>query len=109
MDYSKIKCECNEYFDEYEFENHYSLCPEFKQAYKDFYTRIAELIKSVSEPKEKLLITHFLFMKYTEKIRKKIEKFYQNKSNNESLDTKESIINEFCQICKINSEVIYLP
>ena len=72
MDYSKIKCECNEYFDENEFENHYSLCPKFKEAYIDFDKRIAGLIKSVYEPKERLLIIHFLFKKYTEKIRKLI-------------------------------------
>ena len=109
MDYSKIICECNEYFDENEFENHYSLCPQFKQVYKDFDKKIALLIKSVSEPKERLLTIHFLFKKYNEKIRKKIERLYQNEPNNESLDTYESINNEFCQICKINPEVIYLP
>ena len=108
MDYNKIKCECNKYFDKNEFDIHYCLCPEFKSVYKNLDLKIAELLRAFSKPKERILVLHFLFNKYTEKIRKKMEKYLQSKSKNESLDTKESISWEFCQICKINPEVIYL-
>jgi len=74
MDYSKIKCECNEIFDENEFENHYSLCPSFRHTYEKFDSDISELLKSNSKPKERLFVIHFLFNKYIEKIKKKIEK-----------------------------------
>ena len=108
MNYSKIKCECNEYFDKNEFEKHYILCPEFKRVYKYFDIKIGELLRLFSNPKERILILQFLFNKYADLIRKKIEKYLQNKSSNESLDTKESISWELCQICKVNPEVIYL-
>ena len=109
MDYSKIKCECNEFFDENEFENHYNLCPAFIHTYKKFDSEISELLKSLSMSKERLFAIHFLFNKYIEKIRKKIERNFQSESNNESLDTTESILCEFCQICKENPDVVYLP
>ena len=72
MDYSKIKCECNEFFDENEFENHYSLCPAFMNTYKKFDSDISKLLKLDSMPKERLFVIHFLLKKYIEKIREKI-------------------------------------
>lgn len=77
MEISNIKCECNRYFDENEFQSHYRLCPAFKNVYKDFDLKISELLKSFSEPKERLLAIYFLFNKYTEKIRKKIKDIYK--------------------------------
>ena len=108
MDY-KIKCECNQYFDKNEFENHYKSCRKFKHTYKVFDIQIGELLKSFSMPKERLLAIHFLFCKYTEKLKKKVEKYLKDKFKNESLDTNDNTIIEFCQICKFNPEVIYLP
>ena len=94
MDYSKIKCECNEIFNENEFENHYSLCPSFRHTYEKFDSDISELLKSNSKPKERLFVIHFLFNKYIEKIKEKIEKNFQS---------------EFCQKCKNHRDVRYLP
>jgi len=109
MDYSRIKCECNEYFDENEFENHYRSCPAFKNTYKIFDSDISQLLKSFSMPKERLFAIHFLLKKYIEKIRVRIEKYLQNDSSIESSNTRESILCEFCQIYKATSDVIYLP
>ena len=44
MDFSKIKCDCNEYFDKNEFKDHSSLCPAFMQKHKEFDSGISELI-----------------------------------------------------------------
>ena len=63
MDYSKIKCECNEFFDENEFENHYNLCPAFILTYKKFDSDISELLKSLSMSKERLFAIHFILRK----------------------------------------------
>ena len=76
MDQRKITCVCGQKFAEEEFQRHFSSCQPFKSQFKEFDSKFGELLKSYSEPKERLLIVKFLLKQYINVIDKKLKKYY---------------------------------
>ena len=77
MDQRKITCVCGKRFDEEEFQRHFSSCQPFKSQFKEFDSKFGELLKSYSEPKERLLIVKFLLKQYINLIDKKLKNIIQ--------------------------------
>ena len=82
MDQRKITCVCGQKFAEEEFQRHFSSCQPFKSQFKEFDSKFGELLKSYSEPKERLLIVKFLLKQYINVIDKKLKKYYSNLAQN---------------------------
>ncbi len=78
MDQRKLTCSCGQQFSEEEFTKHYNTCQQFKHQFKEFDTKFGELLKSYSEPKERLLIVKFLLKQYIVVIDKKLKKYFAN-------------------------------
>ena len=113
MDQRKIKCECKQDFDIDDFSKHFSSCKDFKKTFNAFDYKISYLLKEFSHPKERLLIIHFLLKQYINVIETKIAKYFSASEPPKSepqihqIPLKDSII--FCQRCKINPDILYLP
>ena len=60
MDKTKFFCECGEEFLESEFISHFNICNKFKIFFKDFDTKLSQLLIEYSKPKERLKIIKFL-------------------------------------------------
>ncbi len=82
MDQMKITCVCSQKFNEEEFQKHFSSCQPFKSQFKEFDSKFGELLKSYSEPKERLLIVKFLLKQYINVIDKKLKKYFSNLAQN---------------------------
>ena len=82
MDQRKITCVCGQKFAQEEFQRHFSSCQPFKSQFKEFDSKFGELLKSYSEPKERLLIVKFLLKQYINVIDKKLKKYYSNLAQN---------------------------
>ena len=82
MDQRMLTCACGEQFSEEDFGRHYSSCQPFKQQFKEFDSKFGELLKSYSEPKERLLIIKFLLKQYIYVIDKKLKKYYASLGKN---------------------------
>ena len=93
MDQHKITCSCNQQFTEEEFTKHYSSCHIFKSNFKDFDKNFGELLKSFSEPKERLLIVRFLLKQYINVIDKKLKKYFASLAKGNEGDVPPSIGN----------------
>jgi len=76
MDQRKLTCSCGQQFNEEDFTRHYTICVPFKQQFKEFDSKFGELLKSYSEPKERLLIVKFLLKQYIFVIDKKLKKYF---------------------------------
>ena len=85
MDQKKITCVCGQKFVEEEFQSHFNSCHPFKSQFKEFDSKFGELLKSYSEPKERLLIVKFLLKQYINVIDKKLKKYYSNLAQNPPL------------------------
>jgi len=114
MEQIKLSCACGAIFTEEEFANHFRECRPFKNVFREFDYKFGDLLKSYSEPKEKLLIVRFLLKQYINVIDKKLERMYKNDfpsfvrevapiQNQLNIDS-----NNICQRCKINPDIIYL-
>ena len=103
MDQRKIKCECKQDFNENEFSNHIESCKVFKNVFNEFDSKIAFILKQFSISKERLFIIRFLLKKYINVIENKIDII----DNYNQINIKDNII--FCQMCKINPDILYLP
>ena len=84
MDQNKITCACGQQFLEEEFGKHFGVCQPFKQQFKEFDSKFGELLKSYSEPKERLLIVKFLLKQYITVIDKKLKKYFASLGQNQS-------------------------
>ena len=82
MDQRKITCVCGQQFSEEEFQRHFGSCQPFKSQFKEFDSKFGELLKSYSEPKERLLIVKFLLKQYINVIDKKLKKYYSSLAQN---------------------------
>ena len=78
MDKTKFFCECGEEFLESEFISHFNLCNKFKIFFKDFDTKLSQLLIEYSKPKERLKIIKFLLKQYIIIIDNKIKEGYNN-------------------------------
>ena len=78
MDKTKFFCECGEEFLESEFISHFNICNKFKIFFKDFDTKLSQLLIEYSKPKERLLIIKFLLKQYIIIIDNKIKEGYNN-------------------------------
>ena len=76
MDQQKIKCECNQSFTQEEFSKHFEKCRDFKKYFNEFDSKFSHLLKQFSQPKERLLILHFLLKQYTHIIEEKLLKLF---------------------------------
>ena len=107
-----IICECKQNFNEEQFSKHFSSCKDFKLTFNDFDSKFSFLLKQFSEPKERLVIVRFLLKQYLNVIEQKISKLFSPEPMKKNLsfnriNLKDSII--FCQRCKVNPDIIYLP
>ena len=107
MDQRKIKCECKKDFDTEEFSKHFVSCKDFKNIFNEFDSRMAYILKKYAEPKERLLIIHFLLKQYINVIERKIGKYLSASEPPKPKPPSDSII--FCQNCKMNPDILYLP
>ena len=78
MEKIKLSCECGEEFSEEEFKKHYSSCHKFKIHFKDFDSKLSQLLIENSKPKEKLLIIKFLLKQYIYIIENKLKDYFSN-------------------------------
>ena len=78
MEKPKLFCECGEEFTEEEFKTHYSICNKFKISFKDFDSKLAQLLIENSKPKERLLIIKFLLKQYIFIIENKLKDYFSN-------------------------------
>ena len=78
MEKIKLFCECGEEFTEEEFKRHFNACHKFKIHFKDFDTKLAQLLIENSKPKERLLIIKFLLKQYIFIIENKIKDYFSN-------------------------------
>ena len=78
MDQRKLPCVCGQEFDEEQFVKHFSTCQDFKSKFREFDQKFGELLKSYSEPKERLLIVKFLLKQYISVIDKKLKKYFDS-------------------------------
>ena len=78
MDKTKFFCECGEEFLESEFISHFNICNKFKIFFKDFDTKLSQLLIEYSKPKERLKIIKFLLKQYITIIDNKIKEGYNN-------------------------------
>ena len=78
MDKTKFFCECGEEFLESEFISHFNICNKFKIFFKDFDTKLSQLLIEYSKPKERLKIIKFLLKQYIIIIDNKIKEGYNN-------------------------------
>lgn len=69
-----IRCKCLTEFDEEGFKKHFSKCPKFKEAFKEFDTEYGLLLKRFSQPPDNLPIIKFLLKQYIEVIDHRIKK-----------------------------------
>ena len=114
MDQLKITCECNQSFTQEDFAKHFEKCRDFKKYFNEFDSKFSYLLKQYSQPKERLLIMHFLLKQYTKIIEEKLLKLYAPEPPKKkeimrfnTINLKESIV--FCQRCKVNPDILYLP
>ena len=113
MNQRKIKCVCKEEFKEEEYTGHYYGCKQFKQQFKEFDSKLGELLKRFSEPKENLLIIKFLLKQYINVIDIKIKKYFDSLIQNQPPKIINiSILQEdndlpLCQNCKV-PDIMYL-
>jgi hypothetical protein len=71
---SKIKCKCNDVFEEKDFPSHFGSCSNFKQYFKQFDFQFGDILKKYTEDdKENLFILRILLQQYTRIIEKKIK------------------------------------
>ena len=78
MEKSKLFCECGEEFTEEEFKAHYNICNKFKIHFKDFDSKLAQLLIENSKPKERLLIIKFLLKQYIFIIENKLKDYFSS-------------------------------
>ena len=84
MEQDKLKCICGVTFLSNDFNKHYGGCTQFKSEFKDFISKMNELLKPYLASKEKLLIIRHLLKLYIVDIENKIKKFYNNFNNDNS-------------------------
>ena len=106
MDQAQLKCICGESFLPNNFYNHFKVCKQFIEEFKDFDFKINESIKAHSGSKEKLLIVRYILKLYITKIESKIKK-YENQINDQINNQINEQIDEICQLCK-DRNIIYL-
>lgn len=71
---SKIKCKCNETFEEKDFLGHFGSCSGFKVYFKQFDIQFGDILKKYTEDdKENLFILRILLQQYTRILEKKIK------------------------------------
>ncbi len=70
----KIICKCLSEFNEDSFKLHFSKCPKFKEAFREFDSEYGQLLKKYSQPHENLPILKFLLKQYINVIENKIKK-----------------------------------
>ena len=85
MEKSKLFCECGEEFTEEEFKAHYNICNKFKINFKDFDSKLAQLLIENSKPKERLLIIKFLLKQYIFIIENKLKEYFSSLIQNNKL------------------------
>lgn len=76
MDQRKLPCVCGLEFDEEQFKEHFGKCRAFKEQFKEFDQKFGELLKSYSEPKERLIIVKFLLKQYINVIDKRLIRYF---------------------------------
>lgn len=69
-----IKCKCLSEFEEESFKTHFSKCPKFKEAFREFDNEYGLLLKKYSQPPDNLPILKFLLKQYIGVIELKIRK-----------------------------------
>ena len=100
MDLSTLKCICGQIYNEDQFSKHFRECRKFKDEFKEFDSKFGELLKTYSEPIERLIIVRYLLKQYIQVIERKItSRFKINKippknkyQNNPKNKTKKYII-----------------
>jgi len=80
MDINKIKCSCGQEFKASDFSNHFRICQQFKEEFKELDSKVGNLLKAYSKPMEKLLIVRYLLILYVRVIERKIEKNVMSKT-----------------------------
>ena len=84
MEQDKLKCIWGVTFLSNDFNKHYGGCAQFKSEFKDFFSKINEVLKPYLASKEKLLIIRHLLKLYIVDIENKIKKFYNSFNNDNS-------------------------
>ena len=106
MEESILKCTCGKTFQESEFINHFKNCNQFKDEFKNFDSKVIELIKPFTNSIDNLKILKFLLNAYNEKIGKKLvikENIIKNKTDNSANNNLN-----ICQNCKTDKDLIKL-
>lgn len=70
---SKIRCKCDNMFDETDFIKHFPYCNTFQIYFNEFDTKFAKLLKGFTEDKENLFILRILLKQYTSLLEEKIK------------------------------------
>ena len=107
----RIRCICNNEYNEIEFNAHYNHCPNFIKQYKDFEYKISTVLKSYSKSVEDLYFIKFLFEKYINIINSELKKIGKYKKDNyiEFEDDSNKIINDPINILDIVKNDNILP
>ena len=95
MENTKFYCECGKEFMESEFKTHFHFCNQFKIFFKDFDSKISQLLIDYSKPKERLFIIKFLLKQYILIIDNKLKESFNNIIlNNKSIKNHRKLIKE---------------
>ena len=86
MDLSTLKCICGQIYNEDQFSKHFRECIKFKDEFKEFDSKFGELLKTYSEPIERLIIVRYLLKQYIQVIERKITSRFKNNKNPQKIN-----------------------
>ena len=86
MDLSTLKCICGQIYNEDQFSKHFRECRQFKDEFKEFDSKFGELLKTYSEPIERLIIVRYLLKQYIQVIERKITSRFKNNKNPQKIN-----------------------